>query len=118
MKSPFLLHEKNNYDITLVAATKQFNVPYGVCELNAEGGLENIHEKPEYNLLVNAGLYVLNPEIIELIPDRGVFHITDLMDKVRENGGDVGVYPVSESSWVDVGQWAEYRRALKSIEGM
>jgi dTDP-glucose pyrophosphorylase len=111
-------HKKGNYDITLVAATKQFNIPYGVCELNGEGTLKTINEKPEYNFLVNAGLYVLNPEVLEFIPDRGIFHITHLMEKVLKNTGSVGVYPVSESSWVDVGQWAEYRNALKVIENI
>ena len=111
-------HKKGGYDITLVAATKQFNIPYGVCELNGNGSLKNINEKPEYNFLVNTGLYVLNPDILELIPDNGTFHITHLMGKVQDNGGRVGVYPVSEGAWVDVGQWAEYRNALKVIENI
>ena len=111
-------HKKGGYDITLVAATKQFNIPYGVCELNGNGSLKNINEKPEYNFLVNTGLYVLNPDILEFIPDNGIFHITHLMDKVQGNGGRVGVYPVSEGAWVDVGQWAEYRNALKVIENI
>jgi len=111
-------HIKNKYDITLVASAKQFNIPYGICELNDIGCLERIREKPEYNFLVNTGLYVLNPGTIELIPDNGVFHITDLIEKVKENMGSIGVYPVSEESWIDVGQWAEYRKALKLIEGI
>ena len=114
----YRFHKKRAHDITLVAATKQYNIPYGVCELNGGGSLKRINEKPEYNFLVNTGLYVLEPGILELIPDRGMFHITHLMEKVQENGGSVGVYPVSETAWVDVGQWAEYRRALKSIEGI
>ncbi len=38
------------------------------------------------------------------------------MDKLRENKGTIGVYPVTEKAWIDVGQWAEYRKALKVIE--
>ncbi|MFH1310455.1 MAG: nucleotidyltransferase family protein [Candidatus Omnitrophota bacterium] len=111
-------HVKNNYDITLVASAKEFNIPYGICELNGGGSLKRIQEKPKYNFLVNTGLYILNPAVIELIPDDEVFHITHLMDKVRENNGTIGVYPVSENSWIDVGQWTEYRMALKAIEGI
>ena len=109
-------HTKNGYDITLVASTKQFNIPYGICELNGSGSLKRIEEKPEYNFLVNTGLYVLNPDVISLIPDKGLFHIPHLIDKVKENKGTVGVYPVSEKAWIDIGQWAEYRKALKVIE--
>jgi|TARA_B100000959_G_C14857399_1_gene572795 NDP-sugar pyrophosphorylase family protein len=78
--------------------------------------LDRIKEQPEYNYLVNTGLYVLNPDVIGLIPDNKLFHITHLMDKLRENKGTIGVYPVTEKAWIDVGQWAEYRKALKVIE--
>lgn len=112
----YSFHAKNGYDITLVASTKEFNIPYGICELNSGGTLKQIQEKPAYSFLVNTGLYVLNPDVINLIPDDGLFHITHLMDKVKENNGTIGVYPVSEKAWIDVGQWAEYRKALKVIE--
>ena len=111
-------HTENSYDITLVASAKQFNIPYGICELNGSGCLERIQEKPKYNYLVNTGLYVLKPDVINLVPDDGLFHITHLIDKVKENNGTIGVYPISEKAWIDVGQWAEYRKALKVIEGI
>ena len=114
----YRFHMQNNYDITLVASAKQFNIPYGICELNGGGSLERIKEKPEYNFLVNAGMYVLNPAVLELIPDNQLFHITHLIDKIKEKGGQTGVYPVSENAWIDVGQWAEYRKSLKVIEGI
>ena len=112
----YRFHMQNRYDVTLVASAKQFNIPYGICELNGGGSLERIEEKPEYNFLVNAGMYVLNPTVLELIPDNKLFHITQLLQKIKENGGQIGVYPVSEKAWIDVGQWAEYRKALKVIE--
>jgi dTDP-glucose pyrophosphorylase len=112
----YQFHMQNRHDITLVASAKQFNIPYGICELNDRGNLEKIKEKPEYNFLVNAGMYVLNPSVLELIPDNQLFHITHLIDRIKENGGQIGVYPVSEKAWIDVGQWAEYRKALKLIE--
>jgi len=114
----YRFHMQNKHDITLVASAKQFNIPYGICELNGGGSLERIKEKPEYSFLVNTGLYVLNPDVLELIPDNQLFHITHLMDKVRENNGTIGVYPISEQAWIDVGQWAEYRKTLKMIENI
>ena len=109
----YKFHVEGRYDITMVAATKQFHIPYGVCELNNEGLLDDIKEKPEFNFLVNTGLYVLNPKTLDLIPDNGLFHMTDLMQKVKEKNGKIGIYPISENSWIDVGQWEEYRNALK-----
>ena len=86
----FRFHTKNGDDITLVASAKQYNIPYGICELNGSGSLERIQEKPEYSFLVNTGMYVLNPSVIDLIPDKGLFHITHLIDKVKENNGTIG----------------------------
>ncbi len=80
--------------------------------------MERIEEKPEYNFLVNAGLYVLNPNLIDIIPDNKMFHITQLIEIVKGNKGTVGVYPVSEKAWIDVGQWTEFRKASKIIEGI
>ena len=114
----YRFHLQNKHDITLVASAKQFNIPYGICELNGGGSLERIEEKPEYNFLVNAGMYVLNPTVLKLIPNNQLFHITHLIDKIKENGGQIGVYPVSEKAWIDVGQWTEYRKGLKVIEGI
>jgi len=112
----YRFHIRNKYDMTLVASAKQVNIPYGICELNGEGSLERIEEKPEYNFLVNAGMYVMHPSVLEMIPDNQRFHITHLIDKIKKNGGQTGVYPVSEKAWIDVGQWTEYRKALKVME--
>jgi len=114
----YRFHKKNGNDITLVASTKQYNIPYGICELNGAGTLKRIREKPEYNFLVNTGLYILKPKTLKQIPHDQIFHITNLIEQVQQAGGVIGVYPVSENAWIDVGQWAEYRKALMAIEGV
>ena len=108
-------HQKNNYDITLVASMKNFTIPYGTCELNGEGHLKQINEKPEYNFLVNTGLYILSPDILHLIPEGKLYHITQLIDDAMKNGKRVGVFPVDDDAWIDVGQWAEYQKALEKL---
>ena len=111
----YAFHKNNNYDITLVASMKNFTIPYGTCELNDEGHLKNLREKPEYDFLVNTGLYVINPDIIELIPKNKFYHITNLIDDSKKIGKKVGVYPIDDDAWVDVGQWAEYRKAVDRL---
>ena len=108
-------HKKNNYDITLVASMKNYIIPYGTCELSPDGYLKDINEKPEYNFLVNTGLYILNPYVLDLIPNSKTFHITDLIEKVKNRGQKVGVYPIDDDSWVDVGEWAEYQKAADRL---
>ena len=60
----------------------------------------------------NTGLYVLNPEVLELVPENTFFHITQLIEKVKNRGMKVGVFPIGDDDWIDIGQWTEYRKAL------
>lgn len=59
----------------------------------------------------------INPIIIRHIPENTYFDMTILIDKILKNGHKVGVYPVSEKSWVDVGQWEEYKKAIRRFKG-
>ena len=61
-------HIENNYDVTIVASAKEYIIPYGSCEIEKNGDLKKINEKPKYDFLINTGLYVLNPSILGQIP--------------------------------------------------
>jgi len=106
-------HRENGHLLTLVASTKDYIIPYGACHLNKDGHLDHIDEKPKYEFLVNAGLYVLNPSLLDIIPDKKRYDITDLIAHLLELGESVGVYPIVESSWIDIGEWSEYRKAVE-----
>jgi dTDP-glucose pyrophosphorylase len=106
-------HISNNNDMTIVTMLKSFKIPYGVIETGEDGLMINLKEKPEQTYQVNTGVYILNPEVIDEIPEGEFFHITDLMEKVRARGGRVGCFPVSEHSWKDMGEWPEYLKMIK-----
>lgn len=108
-------HKTKNYDITMVGCFRHFTIPYGVCTIENGGQLTHIEEKPEHDYLVNTGMYVIRKRILNLIPKDKPFDITDLIEKVREKGGLVGVYPIDEKSWIDIGQWEEYHKAVKLL---
>ncbi|MFC2120728.1 sugar phosphate nucleotidyltransferase [Bacteroidota bacterium] len=112
----YRFHKNGNYDISLIASLKQYIIPYGACELNKNGELDRILEKPEYNFLINTGFYIINPDVLQLIPKGEFFHITHLIEKAKNKGLKVGVFPISEDAWIDIGQWAEYRKGLNLIE--
>ena len=111
----YSFHNKNKYDITLVASMKNYTIPYGTCELNKQGHLLRIDEKPSYDFLINTGLYMLNPKVLKLIPKNTFFHITHLIENVKGHGMNVGVYPIDDDAWVDVGEWAEYKKAVERL---
>ena len=77
-------HKKNKCDITLVASTKDIVIPYGACEIDNDGFLKRIIEKPSLDYLINAGLYVLEPHVLDTIPKNTFFHITDLIDQLKK----------------------------------
>ena len=97
-------HKKNNYNVTLVAATKNFKLSYGSCEIKKNGQLKKILEKPSMNYLVSVGLYLFKPEIIRLIPKNKFLAMDILIKKIKEKGGKIGVFPISEENWHDTGQ--------------
>lgn len=108
-------HKDNNYDLTLVGSVQHYTIPYGVCLLENSGLLKSIQEKPVYDYLVNTGMYILNSHILSYIPENTYFDMTNLIDKIQNNNHNVGVFPVSEKSWIDVGQWEEYKKTLEKI---
>lgn len=108
-------HKKNNYDITMVAAVKHYSIPYGTIETGQNGEMLSMKEKPEFSFKINTGMYVLEPHVLESIPDNEFLHITDLIEKIKLKGGKIGVFPVSEKAWMDIGQWTEYHKTLKDF---
>ena len=108
-------HKKNNFDITLVSSVRGYIIPYGVCSFDKEGELTNINEKPQHNFFVNTGLYIIEPRVLNLIPDNIKYDMTELLNKVRESKMKVGVFPISENSWIDIGQWSEYNKNTKKF---
>lgn len=105
-------HIQNKNDLTIVTMVKTFRIPYGVIETGEDGLMQSLKEKPELNYQVNTGVYILNAELIDEIPEGEFFHITHLMEKVKARGGRVGCFPVSENAWHDMGEWPEYLKMI------
>jgi len=108
-------HLKSGNDITMVSALKNYQVPYGVMHTGDNGILESIEEKPKLSYFINTGMYIINPNTIQLIPDDTMFHMTHLVEKVMKQGGKVGTYPVSEDSFLDMGELDEMKRMEEKL---
>ena len=77
----------------------------------------SMDEKPKLSYLINTGLYVLNPELLEEIPKDTFFHMTDLTNILMKNNRRVGMYPISEDSFLDMGEFEEMRRMEEKLNG-
>lgn len=111
----YAYHKKSGNAITLVTALKSDTIPYGVVYTKDNGEIKNIEEKPCRSYLVNTGMYVLNPDMIHLIPSNTAFHMTDLVNKAIQNNYKVGTYPVSEDSFLDMGELEEMKRMEEKL---
>lgn len=105
-------HQKNDNEITIIAALKHYPIPYGIIESGENGQLITIQEKPELTFKINSGMYILEPHLLDEIPDNEFFHITQLIEKIRLRNGNIGVFPISERSWKDIGLLKEYIDSL------
>lgn len=109
-------HKDRKNKITLVSSMKNFTVPYGVCEMESGGTLKGIQEKPEFDFFVTTGMYVLDKTVLKDIPKNKFYNMTDLISDYLAKGERVGVYPVSEKSWLDMGQFEALQDMLKKFE--
>ena len=110
-------HKSQGNIITMVCAVKHFTVPYGVIELNNDGTIQTMREKPEMNFLTNTGVYVVEPRVVEELEDGKKQGFTDIIEHYRSIGEKVGVYPISEQSWMDMGQIEELDHMRRRLEG-
>ena len=106
-------HRENKNEITVVSVLKSIYIPYGTLQTGESGLLASIQEKPELTFQINTGMYILEPHLLKEIPSDRVYHITYLIDKLVKEGRRVGVYPVNEGSWTDIGNWDEYIKYIK-----
>ena len=60
-------------------------------------------------------MYLIKTSVIDLIPPDAKIDFPELLDKVKGAGKKIGIYPVSQRSWIDIGQWQEYQNALSIL---
>lgn len=101
-------HREHKNELTLVAALKHVRIPYGTVETTKGGRLTALKEKPEITYMINSGLYILEPHLLNEIPNNTFYNLTDLIDKILNRKGRIGVFPVTQNSWTDIGEWSEY----------
>jgi dTDP-glucose pyrophosphorylase len=109
-------HRDNRNELTIIAALKQIKLAYGALMTGPDGLLEKLEEKPDLVFKVNSGVYVLESHLLAEIPGKMVFNMTQLIDGILARRGRVGVFPISEKSWTDIGNWDDYQKCILSSQ--
>ena len=108
-------HKEKNNKITFVCSMKDFVIPYGVVETNKDGKVLKMQEKPGFSFLINTGLYMIEPEVLDDIKEDEFIHLPDLAQRYLDRGENVGVFPISESAWMDMGQFNEMQNMINKL---
>jgi len=110
-----IAHHRNSGNILTIATQRRVaKVDYGVLYVNNESGtdlVEAFEEKPEIPLTVSAGIYVMEPEIIEHVPPATYFDFPDLVQALLGARASIGAYEY-DGFWLDLGRPEDYEVAV------
>ncbi len=104
-------HQQSKAHVTMCVRKYDFQVPYGVVEAK-DGFISQIVEKPVHEFFVNAGIYVLNGDIVSSVTCGDKIDMPTLVEGLIEEPAGVSMYPVHEY-WLDIGRMADFERAQK-----
>lgn len=102
-------HVSQNAEATMAVREYDFQVPYGVVNIK-DGQITSIEEKPTHRFYVSAGIYMLNPQTLKLIPDDKLFDMPSLFEKLIGQGSITSSFPIREY-WLDIGRMSDYEKA-------
>ncbi len=113
-RSMLKFHRKHKADMTIGIRQYDLQVPFGVLESDGPY-VQRLREKPTYNFMVNAGIYLIEPSAHGLIPKGERFDMTELIDMLLENGRKVANFPIVEY-WLDIGRHEDYLQAQRRVQ--
>jgi dTDP-glucose pyrophosphorylase len=102
-------HISNDNQMTICTREYKTQIPFGIITVDA-GIVKSLDEKPVLSFSVNAGLYVLDSELLNLLPGKGRLDMDDLINQNLNSRNKVGAFPIFES-WMDVGRHADLAKA-------
>ncbi len=102
-------HEEQQSTATMCVREFQYQVPYGVVRIE-QHRLRSIDEKPTQKFFVNAGIYALEPEVLDCIPYNKDYNMPVLFKHLIEQKKETTAFPIREY-WLDIGRLEDYRQA-------
>ncbi|EAI6710553.1 CBS domain-containing protein [Campylobacter upsaliensis] len=106
-------HQKSGALMSVCVREFHHQVPYGVIK-QKNGFITHIEEKPMQSFLVSAGIYVCEPQILELLEKNIYLDMPELIQKVMQKG-KVNTFLI-EDYWIDIGRLEEFKRANDEIK--
>ncbi|MBR5422078.1 MAG: NTP transferase domain-containing protein [Lachnospiraceae bacterium] len=108
----FKHHKETGNKITMICSMKDYTLPYGVIHTGEAGSILSMEEKPQLSFLVNTGCYIVEPDVIDRIPPDTAIGFPDVIEQYRVAGERVGIYPIGENAWMDMGELDLLEKAI------
>ena len=102
--SIYRFHQQEENMVTMICSLRNFRIPYGVVEIGEDGGIAQMREKPSVEFFTNTGCYIAQPEVLDYIGENESIGFPDVIQRLKDQGRKVGVYPIGENAWLDMGQ--------------
>jgi dTDP-glucose pyrophosphorylase len=102
-------HTQSGADATMAVRDYEMQVPFGVVR-ERDGVIESIEEKPIQRFTVSAGMYVLAPHVLDLVPKNAYFDMPALFDEMLKHGLRTRCQTI-DGYWLDIGRLSDYERA-------
>ena len=102
-------HRQNKALATMCVREYEQQIPYGIVTANGMT-LQSITEKPSHSYFVNAGIYVVDPDVLGFVPKDQYFDMPQLFDELQKAGKESSVFPIREY-WLDIGRHEDLEQA-------
>jgi dTDP-glucose pyrophosphorylase/CBS domain-containing protein len=109
-------HDEHDADMTVAVRPYEVRVPYGLVELD-DSRISGVTEKPLLRGFVNAGIYLINPDVRSFVAREEPLDMPQLIERLLEGGRNVVGFPLREY-WLDIGRPADYEQAIADVEGL
>lgn len=105
-------HKKEEAAATVALSRRTVDIDFGVVKLSEDNTFSKWDEKPQIEYLVSTGIYVFEPEVINLVPEGGFFNLPDLIQALHKDGRRVYGY-LHKGYWLDIGRGEDYEKACQ-----
>ena len=109
-------HKEKQNKVTMVCSLKNFEIPYGIVNFSEGGEISSFEEKPQLSFFTNTGYYILEPDVFRFINQDEKIGMPDIIDRMRVAGQKVGIYPIGENAWLDMGQFDSMESMEREIK--
>jgi NDP-sugar pyrophosphorylase family protein len=104
-------HREQGNALTIATQSRSIKIDYGILHVDVASRVRDFEEKPEIVSAVSMGIYVMEPEVLEHIPEVSHFDFPDLVAALLEAGLPIGAYRC-DGLWFDIGRQEDYERAV------